>query len=58
MASEDLLVVGAYPRSGEYDLCTGSKEELAKARARIPLVPPPSYDPVYGSDGPLTKHWR
>jgi uncharacterized protein YjlB len=58
MASGDLLVVGAYPRSGEYDECTGSKEELAKARARIPLVPPPSYDPVYGSDGPLTKYWR
>jgi len=57
-ASGDLLVVGAYPRSGEYDECTGTKEELAKARARIPLVPPPSYDPVYGSDGPLTKHWR
>jgi uncharacterized protein YjlB len=58
MASDDLLVVGAYPPSGEYDLCTGTKEELAKAHARIPLVPPPSYDPVYGSDGPLTKHWR
>jgi uncharacterized protein YjlB len=57
-ASEDLLVVGAYPPSGEYDLCTGTKDELTKARARIPLVPPPSYDPVYGSDGPLTEHWR
>ena len=43
---------------GPSDFCTGTKDELAKARARIPLVPPPSYDPVYGSDGPLTGHWR
>ena len=58
MASEDLLVVGAYPPSGEYDECTGTADEHAKALAGIPLVPPPSFDPVYGSDGPLTKHWR
>lgn len=58
MASEDLLVVGAYPPSGEYDLCRGSKEEYGKARASIPLVPPPGFDPIYGADGPLTRHWR
>lgn len=57
-ASEDLLVVGAYPPFGEYDLCRGSKAEHAKALAAIPLCPPPNFDPVYGKDGPLTKHWR
>jgi len=58
MASDDLLVVGAYPPSGEYDECTGTAQEHAKALAGIPLVPPPNHDPVYGSDGPLTRHWR
>ena len=58
MASEDLLVVGAYPPSGEYDLCRGSKADHEKALAAIPLVPPPNFDPVYGKSGPLTKHWR
>jgi uncharacterized protein YjlB len=56
--SDDLLVVGAYPPSGEYDVCRASKAEHDKALASIPLVPPPNFDPVYGQDGPLTKHWR
>jgi len=57
-ASDDFLVVGAYPMSGEYDVCRGSKAEHDRALASIPLVPPPNFDPVYGKDGPLTKHWR
>jgi uncharacterized protein YjlB len=58
MQSEDFLVVGAYPPSGEYDLCRGSKADHEKALAAIPLCPPPNFDPVYGKSGPLTKHWR
>jgi uncharacterized protein YjlB len=58
MQSEDFLVVGAYPPSGDYDLCRGSKADHEKALASIPLVPPPAFDPVYGKNGPLTKHWR
>jgi uncharacterized protein YjlB len=58
MQSEDFLVVGAYPPSGEYDLCRGSEADHEKALAAIPLVPPPNFDPVYGKSGPLTKHWR
>jgi uncharacterized protein YjlB len=58
MASEDFLVVGAYPPSGEYDLCRGGEAEHEKALAAIPLCPPPNFDPVYGKSGPLTKHWR
>ena len=57
-ASDDLLVVGAYPPTGDYDLCRGSPKEHEKALASIPLVPPPNLDPVYGKDGPLTRHWR
>jgi uncharacterized protein YjlB len=58
MQSDDLLVVGAYPPTGDYDVCRGSKAEHEKALAAIPLVPPPSFDPVYGKNGPLTRHWR
>jgi len=57
-ASPDLMVIGAYPSSGKYDLCRGSKAEHAKAIAAIPAVPLPATDPVFGSGGPLTLLWR
>lgn len=58
MASEDFLVVGAYPPAGEYDECRGSKAEHDKALNSIPKVPLPETDPVTGSDAPLPKLWR
>ncbi len=54
----DLVVIGAYPPSGRYDLCRGSKAEHAKAVIRIPQVPLPKTDPVYGVSGPLHRLWR
>jgi uncharacterized protein YjlB len=57
-ASPDLVVIGAYPRRGKYDLCRGSKAEHAKALLTIPDVPLPDADPVHGSDGPLMALWR
>jgi uncharacterized protein YjlB len=57
-ASPDLLVVGAYPKSGKYDLCRGSRGEHAKALASILQVPIPESDPVHGKAGPLLKLWR
>jgi uncharacterized protein YjlB len=56
--SPDLLVIGAYPPSGKYDLCRGSKSEHAKALASIPKVPAPATDPVFGAKGPLLALWR
>jgi uncharacterized protein YjlB len=56
-ASPDLLVVGAYPHSGRYNLCRGSRAEHARAIKSIPLVPPPETDPVYGAGGPLLQLW-
>jgi uncharacterized protein YjlB len=56
--SADLVVIGAYPPSGKYDLCRGSKAEHAKALASIPKVPLPATDPVYGQKGPLIALWR
>jgi len=56
--SPDLLVIGAYPPSGKYDLCRGSKAEHARALASIPQVPLPGADPVFGPQGPLVALWR
>jgi uncharacterized protein YjlB len=57
-ASPDLLVIGAYPPEGRYDLCRGGKAEYAKALQSIPQVPLPKTDPVYGENGPLRELWR
>jgi uncharacterized protein YjlB len=57
-ASPDLMVIGAYPPNGKYDLCRGSKAEHAKAVAHIAKVARPTTDPVFGKTGPLTKLWH
>jgi uncharacterized protein YjlB len=56
--TRDLVVIGAYPPSGKYNLCRGSKAEHAKALASIPKVPLPATDPVFGPKGPLLALWR
>jgi len=53
-----LVVIGAYPPSGKYNLCGGTKAEHARALATIPHVPPPAADPVFGPHGPLLALWR
>jgi uncharacterized protein YjlB len=53
----ELVVIGAYPPSGRYDLCRGSRREHDKAIAAIARVPRPTTDPVYGPDGPLVTLW-
>jgi uncharacterized protein YjlB len=54
----DLLVVGAYPPLGEYDVCRTSPEEHERAVRTVPKVAIPRKDPVYGAGGPLTRLWR
>ena len=56
--TQELVVIGAYPPSGKYDLCRGSKSEHKKALVSIPNVPPPAADPVFGASGPLLALWR
>ena len=56
-ASQDFLVVGAYPTAGSYDECTGSEDEHARALKSIAKVPVPPKDPVYGAKGPLREVW-
>lgn len=57
-AAPELVVIGAYPKCGKYNLCRGSKAEHARALKTIPLVPLPDSDPVHGAHGPLTGLWR
>jgi len=56
--TQELVVIGAYPPTGKYDLCRGSKAEHDKAVGSIPHVPAPPTDPVFGADGPLIALWR
>ncbi|MCW5734872.1 MAG: cupin domain-containing protein [Enhydrobacter sp.] len=58
-ASNDLLVVGAYPSpGGRYDQTKPGDVDHDTAVRRIAEVPPPACDPVYGHDGPLMQAWR
>lgn len=57
--SRDLLVVGAYPDGGgNSDHVTPKRIDHTKAVAAIASTPLPEQDPVYGSDGPLTRLWK
>jgi uncharacterized protein YjlB len=58
-ASSDLLVIGAYPPEGTYNLCRGDNAaDHAQALKTIPQVPVPRSDPVAGAAGALPKLWR
>jgi uncharacterized protein YjlB len=57
-ASPGLLVIGAYPPNGAYNLCRATKGEHIKAIREIPDVPPPQTGPVFGPQGPLVSLWR
>jgi uncharacterized protein YjlB len=50
-ASNDFLVVGAYPEGRDYDICRGDPAEHDRAVARIAHVPLPKKDPVFGKSG-------
>ena len=57
--SDDLLVIGAYPPEGTYNLCRGDNPaDRDKALGTIPKVPLPGSDPVLGKTGGLPKLWR
>lgn len=57
-ASEDFLVVGAYPPGQEdYDLRRGDPAEIEEVRGNIERVVLPPADPVAGASGPLVEAW-
>lgn len=54
-ASDDFLVVGAYPGAEDVDLRREAPtEEMVR---RIADLPVPSCDPVEGRDGPMARLW-
>lgn len=57
--SGGLVVIGAYPPQGTYNLCRGDNPADHKAALKtIADVPKPASDPVAGRDGPLSALWR
>jgi uncharacterized protein YjlB len=56
-ASNDFLVVGAYPPTGTFDVCK-KPEDRKKALVTIPKVARPRTDPLYGIKGPVMRTWR
>ena len=55
-ASDDFLVVGAYPSGQDWDICRQAPTPRMTAdMARLPF---PASDPVRGPGGPLTTSWR
>jgi uncharacterized protein YjlB len=54
-ASDDFLVVGAYPPDQRWDICRQTPTpEAIERMARLPF---PMTDPVSGDGGPLAKLW-
>jgi uncharacterized protein YjlB len=56
-ASDDFMVVGAYPPGSEMHITRPTPEAYRKALETIPKVTLPKTDPVYGEDGPLMRLW-
>ncbi len=54
-ASEDFLVVGAYPPNQQWDICRSAPD--AAAQKRMAGLPFPQSDPVTGGSGPMIKLW-
>jgi uncharacterized protein YjlB len=55
-ASPDFLVVGAYPRGQNWDICRSAPSPEAVERMRS--LPFPASDPVFGSGGPMIRLWN
>lgn len=55
-ASDDFLVVGAYPPDQHWDICRTAPD--AAAEKRMASLPFPKSDPVTGAEGPITLLWK
>ncbi|MFT4112566.1 cupin [Silvibacterium sp.] len=54
-ASDDFLVVGAYPPDQQWDICRAAPD--ASAIERMSHLPYPKSDPVTGANGVLPRLW-
>lgn len=57
-ASDDFVVVGAYPPGPEMEITRPTPENHRLALKRIPRAALPETDPVYGLAGPLIVLWK
>jgi uncharacterized protein YjlB len=57
-ASGDLVVIGAYPRGQQPDMCRAEAGARNRALANIAKVALPEADPVTGRTDPLLLCWR
>jgi len=57
-ASNDFMVVGAYPEGQRWDMNNGRPGERPRTDENIRRVPVPMADPIRGVDGPLVQLWR
>jgi uncharacterized protein YjlB len=57
-ASENFLVVGAYPPGPAMQVTRPTPDNHRKALDTIPQVATPDTDPVFGSGGPLLRLWH
>ena len=55
-ASEDFLVVGAYPQGQDWDICREAPSDAA--RTRMAALPNPECDPLEGQTGRLVEEWK
>lgn len=59
VSSADFRVVGAYPAGQtDYDMVRGGQGRAEQLKSNIAAVPVPDSDPIYGAEGPLTRHWQ
>jgi uncharacterized protein YjlB len=56
-ASDDFVVVGAYPPGSEMEISMPTVKNHRHALTTIPKVACPKTDPLYGEFGPLTELW-
>ncbi|MBA2663673.1 MAG: cupin domain-containing protein [Bradymonadaceae bacterium] len=56
-SSNDFLVIGAYPRGQQWDLCRVKQDQAPQASKIIAAVALPASDPLFGEDGPLLALW-
>jgi uncharacterized protein YjlB len=56
-ATTSLGIVGAYPAGQTPDTCQTLAGNRQRHAAVVARVPHPAFDPLYGSNGPLTHYW-
>ena len=57
-ATDDLLVIGAYPPGPVRDLMRSGELERTQIRKRIAAVVKPPTDPICGQRGPMLDLWK